>query len=58
MYHTGKNPYTGEGLFVERTAAGKLKQRYALDANQDEGWEGPGYYERKLQVGKRNKRQS
>jgi len=58
MYHTGKNPYTGEELFVERTAAGKLKQRYALDANQDEGWEGAGDYERKRQPGKHIKRQS
>jgi len=58
MYHTGKNPYTGEELFVERSAAGKLKQRYALDANQDEGWEGAGDYERKHQTGKHNKRQS
>lgn len=32
MYHTGRNPYTGEKIFVEKTAAGKLRQRYALDA--------------------------
>jgi len=57
MYHTGKNPYTGEELFVERSAAGKLKQRYALDSNQDEGWEGAGDYERKRQPGKHNERQ-
>ena len=58
MYHTEMNPYTGEKLFVEKTAAGKLKQRYTLDANQDEGWEGAGDYERKRQTGKYNKRQS
>ncbi len=58
MYHTEKNPYTGEKLFVERTAAGKLKQRYALDANQNEEWEGTGDQERKRQTGKRNKRPS
>jgi uncharacterized radical SAM protein YgiQ len=52
MYHTERNPYTGEKLFVEKTAAGKLKQRYALDANQDEGWEEAGDYERKRQPGK------
>ncbi|MDO9068098.1 MAG: DUF3362 domain-containing protein, partial [Deltaproteobacteria bacterium] len=57
MYHTGKNPYTGEELFVERTAAGKLKQRYALDVNQDEGWEGARDHERKRQPGKHIKRQ-
>ena len=58
MYHTGKNPYTGEDLFVERTAAGKLKQRYALDSNQDEGWEGAGEHGRKRQPGKHIMRQS
>ncbi|MBI5806515.1 YgiQ family radical SAM protein [candidate division TA06 bacterium] len=58
MYHTGKNPFNGEELFVERTAAGKLKQRYALDVTQDEGWKRAGDHERKLQAGKRNKRQS
>ena len=42
MYHTGKNPYTGEELFVERTAAGKLKQRYALEAARGDQWEGFG----------------
>jgi uncharacterized radical SAM protein YgiQ len=57
MYHTGKNPFTGEELFVEKTAAGKLKQRYALDANQDEGWEGAGDHERKHQTSKHIKRQ-
>lgn len=39
MYYTGKNPYTGEELFTERTAAGKLKQRYALDHKTTEQWE-------------------
>jgi uncharacterized radical SAM protein YgiQ len=39
MYHTGRNPYTGEKLFVERSAAGKLKQRYALDQKISEQWE-------------------
>ncbi len=58
MYHTGINPYTGEKLFVERTAAGKLKQRYALDANQNEEWEGAGDHERKHQPGKHHKRKS
>jgi len=57
MYHTGRNPYTGEELFVERTAADKLKQRYVLDANQDEGLEGAGDHERKRQPGKHIKRQ-
>ncbi|MDQ7798158.1 MAG: YgiQ family radical SAM protein [Candidatus Edwardsbacteria bacterium] len=42
MYHTGKNPYTGEDLFVERTAAGKLKQRYALEAGRGDQWEDGG----------------
>jgi uncharacterized radical SAM protein YgiQ len=58
MYYTGRNPYTGEDLFVEHSAAGKLKQRYTLDATQDEGWERAGDYERKRQTGKHNKRQS
>jgi uncharacterized radical SAM protein YgiQ len=39
MYHTGINPYTGEELFVERTAAGKLKQRYLLSSDKREEWE-------------------
>ncbi len=58
MYHTGRNPYSGEELFVERSAAGKLKQRYVLEVNQDEGWERVGDQGRKRQTGKRNKRQS
>ncbi len=39
MYHTGRNPYTGEELFVERSAAGKLRQRYALEAARGDQWE-------------------
>jgi uncharacterized radical SAM protein YgiQ len=42
MYHTGINPYSGEKLFVEKTAAGKLKQRYVLGAGQGDPWEGDG----------------
>ncbi|MBN2725307.1 MAG: YgiQ family radical SAM protein [Deltaproteobacteria bacterium] len=30
MFYTGVHPFTGEKLFVERTPAGKLKQRYTL----------------------------
>jgi uncharacterized radical SAM protein YgiQ len=57
MYHTGINPYTGEKLFVERTAAGKLKQRYALAFAKDGEWEGSGNNERKYKHIKQGKRQ-
>jgi uncharacterized radical SAM protein YgiQ len=40
MYHTGMDPFTGKKLFVEKTAAGKLKQRYALGREGGERWEG------------------
>jgi len=46
MYHTGRNPYTGQELFVERSAAGKLKQRYVLEAGRGDQWEGNGEKER------------
>lgn len=57
MYHTGRNPYTGEELFVERTAAGKLKQRYVLALAKDGEWEGSGNNERKYKHIKQCKRQ-
>jgi uncharacterized radical SAM protein YgiQ len=39
MYHSGMNPYTGEKLFIEKTAAGKLRQRYVLSVNKNDRWE-------------------
>jgi radical SAM superfamily enzyme YgiQ (UPF0313 family) len=39
MYHTGQDPFSGEKIFVEKTAVGKLKQRYAMDARGNEEWE-------------------
>jgi uncharacterized radical SAM protein YgiQ len=39
MYRTGAEPFTGEEVFVERTAAGKLRQRYSLGSSGAERWE-------------------
>ncbi len=41
MYHTGRDPRDGQRLFVERSARGKLKQRYAIATRiRGERWEG------------------
>lgn len=40
MYRTGRDPFTGERVFVERSAAGKLKQRYILGHGETGRWEG------------------
>ncbi len=40
MFHTGADPFTEERVFVEKTSAGKLRQRYALGRGGGERWEG------------------
>lgn len=42
MYRTGIDPFTGEEVFVERSPAGKLRQRYTLGSGGGERWEGNG----------------
>ncbi len=42
MYRTGADPFTGEDVFVERSAAGKLRQRYELGGAGQRDWEGRG----------------
>ncbi|MBU1356739.1 MAG: YgiQ family radical SAM protein [Candidatus Edwardsbacteria bacterium] len=56
MYHTGRNPYSGQELFVEKTAAGKLRQRYVLEAGRGDQWEGSGKNERKYKRLKQTRR--
>lgn len=40
IYHTGADPFTGEEAIVEKSAAGKLRQRYAIGRGGGERWEG------------------
>ena len=39
MYHTGRDPFTGAKLYVERSADGKLPQRRLLMQEGGETWE-------------------
>ncbi|MDI6739438.1 MAG: YgiQ family radical SAM protein [Candidatus Edwardsbacteria bacterium] len=39
MYHTGKDPFTGRNVYVERTPAGKQNQRKMLSMPGDGEWE-------------------
>jgi len=40
MYYTGRDPIRGGEVFVERSARGKLRQRYSIVSQGTESWEG------------------
>lgn len=46
MYRTGRDPFTGDKVYVERDPAGKLRQRRLLMPGGDGQWEPGGQRER------------
>lgn len=56
MYYTGKNPWTGEKIFVEKNISGKAKQKELITGGSETRGDKPGWHKKSWKKqGKRGK---